>query len=64
MAEQTPFRARVRVVGRGMTRAEVLTCKDCTSEYEFAEVSPGMFGPIVRHDESCPWLAQLRRDLA
>ena len=64
MSDRDRFKARVRFTERGVTQADVLTCPDCTSEYTVVERGPGIAEAFVKHDESCPWLAELQRDLS
>lgn len=44
--------------------AAVVACPDCNSVSAVVEVEPGYFRGVVRHDDSCPWYAALKRDLA
>ncbi|BCO57897.1 hypothetical protein MINTM005_31410 [Mycobacterium intracellulare] len=59
-------RVRVRISRRqpGQDMAAVVACPDCNSVSAVVEVEPGYFRGVVRHDDSCPWYAALKRDLA
>jgi hypothetical protein len=39
-------------------------CPDCDSDVTITEISPGVYRGQVEHDDSCPWYAELRRDLS
>jgi hypothetical protein len=56
--------ARVRFARQARPDSDALRCPDCVSEYSVAEIAPGMFEAFVRHDQDCPWLAELERDLS
>ena len=43
---------------------ELTECPDCDSIVDVWQVEPGYFRGVVQHDESCPWLARLERDLS
>jgi hypothetical protein len=62
---RTRQRVRVRLGDRVPNDlARAVACPDCDSDVEIDEYAPGLFRGVVRHDDSCPWYAQLRRDLA
>lgn len=41
-----------------------MRCPDCDSDVALIEQAPGVYQGRVYHDPSCPWLAQLERDLS
>ncbi len=55
-------RARVRF-GHGDPLA-ALKCPDCDSELTVVEVAPRVLSAEVRHDDTCPWFSELKRDLS
>ncbi|MCV7150527.1 hypothetical protein [Mycolicibacterium pyrenivorans] len=58
-------RARRQHGRPSLTPAEiqrVAACPDCGSEVESIQVEPGVYEVLVRHDDSCPWLAAFERD--
>lgn len=59
-------RARVRISPRqpGQDMAAAVECPDCNADVAVLEVTPGYFRGVVNHDDSCPWFAALKRDLA
>lgn len=40
--------------------AAVIGCPDCDSDVTVTEVAPGVYQGQVAHDDSCPWLADLK----
>lgn len=54
-------RARLR---RESVSLESVRCPDCDSDVALIEQAPGVYQGRVYHDPSCPWLAQLERDLS
>ena len=46
----------------GMRQA--IRCPDCDSHVTITELSPGVFSGQVAHDDTCPWYAELKRDLS
>ncbi|MGH3628097.1 MAG: hypothetical protein ACRDTV_08465 [Mycobacterium sp.] len=39
-------------------------CPDCNSNVTIIEIQPGRYRGQVAHDDTCPWYAQLKRDLS
>jgi hypothetical protein len=64
---EPPFAGRLRL-GHGNPTPnnirQVIHCPDCNSEVTIIEVAPGRHQGQVAHDDTCPWYAQLKRDLA
>lgn len=56
--------ARIRFVPNGVQLSEALACPECSSECSTEELAPCIFSTTVHHDDWCPWLAELQRDLA
>lgn len=54
--------ARVRVRNSGVS-IDAVRCADCNSTVALTELAPGIYRGVVEHDPSCPWLAELERDL-
>ena len=60
------YRARL-FVGAPHTLAgvqQVTECPDCDSDVTITELSPGVYRGQVAHDDTCPWYAQLKQELA
>jgi hypothetical protein len=39
-------------------------CPDCDSDVALIEAAPGRYRIEVRHDDTCPWFSELKRDLS
>jgi hypothetical protein len=56
--------ARIRLMRDVTDVRQAIRCQDCDSEVTLIEVAPGINRAEVRHDDTCPWYAELRRCLA
>jgi hypothetical protein len=57
-------KARVRMFANPGDMVQAARCPDCDSDVTITEISPGVYRGQVEHDDSCPWYAELRRDLS
>lgn len=54
---------RAAGIRRPRTDAErAVACPDCNADVSVVEIAPGMNHGIVRHDDTCPWFANFRRN--
>lgn len=50
-------RRQRRAGSRAQRLARTIRCPDCNSETTVVKVAPRHFQGVIRHDDSCPWLA-------